>query len=260
MTIWAQTQRSPDELKLLKKGDLWQKEIRKLDSTVVDLERHNNSLNRELIDLKTKNNNLKNENNKLSESKKEVNIGGVVWSKENLKVKTLNDSTALFCAQSRADWDRCYLEKIPAYCIHPKDSSGDFGYLYNIHALKSPKLSPNGWGIPTENAIEKTILAFGNQKENIGQFLKSKDSSDWHKPGLDLFDLNIRPLGLRNSDLSEWYFNDKIYLYIETNGMESITFRQLNDYSDKLSLIKRNIDLINTNTNYGVYVRCVKIN
>jgi uncharacterized protein (TIGR02145 family) len=172
----------------------------------------------------------------------------------NLDVTSLNDGTKLIWAQSKEDWDSCYIKNIPAYCYHDKDTSKENGLLYNIHALRSEKLAPKGCTIPTEIDVETMIKSFGTFQLSASLLLKSKEPNTWTKPGLDLFNMNIKPYGVRLGE--DRYFGEKVYFYCETTNKESLVFYVISDSADKINLLKRNISI--DNVYYGLYVRCIK--
>lgn len=185
-------------------------------------------------------------------------IGDQYWMKRNLNVTSFNDNETIVHAQTKAQWDSCFVNGYPAYCYHQKDSLRENGVLYNIHALNSPKLAPIGYVIPTVDDVEIMLKSFGSLQAYAALMLKSGDNDSWPHVGLDLFDLNIKPNGFRLEDGINWYYGDKIYFYCDAKNKESLTFFVLSDFSDKIYFLNRN--KINDNVNYGMYVRCLKAN
>lgn len=84
-----------------------------------------------------------------------VTIGTQVWMVENLKTTRLNDGTPLQLVPFPSVWRRTV---DPAYCWRQNDSSykEPFGALYNWHAVRTGKLAPPGWHVPTDE--DWTIL------------------------------------------------------------------------------------------------------
>lgn len=250
-------QRSKETIKELKKDDKWVNEISKLD---IEISTKSDSIKLLNIDLSVLKDSIDKIGNKLKEPNKEnvifSKIGVQFWMNSNLEATTLNDGEKLFFAQSKEIWDSCFINKIPAYCYHDKDTLKEFGVLYNLHALNSGKLAPAGSKIPTMQEVEELIKSFGPMESSASLLLKSKDSKLWSNPGVGLFDMNIKPVGFRLIDGNDWYFGDKVYFYCESITKNDLSFYVFSDFSDKIYFLNRNIT--SDNVNYGMYVRCIK--
>jgi len=80
---------------------------------------------------------------------KTVTIGKQVWMAENLKTTKYNDSTSIPLVLDNKAWKAL---KTPAYCWYDNDETANkntYGALYNWHTVKTGKLCPAGWHIPT---------------------------------------------------------------------------------------------------------------
>jgi uncharacterized protein (TIGR02145 family) len=80
-----------------------------------------------------------------------VTIGKQVWLKENLRTTRFNDSTSILNVKENILWAEM---KSSAYCWYDNDSNGNkskYGALYNWFAVKSGKLCPIGWHVPSDN-------------------------------------------------------------------------------------------------------------
>ena len=191
-----------------------------------------------------------------------IKIGTQLWDNSNLKVKSLNDGTPIFYADTRAKWDSLFQIGEPAYCMHKNDSTDKFGFLYNYFAIESGKLAPEGLRIPSKNDIvqlNKNLL-WENSKGAI--LLKSSDTANfelptWTKKGLDIYKMGIRPLGFRLDDGKEWYFGNKIYYWCETDKTSNkLVYLVITDFNEAPFTMEK--ELGQQNNNYGLYVRCIK--
>ena len=80
---------------------------------------------------------------------KTVTIGTQVWMAENLKTTRYNDSLAIPLVLDNKTWKSL---TTPAYCWYDNDETANkntYGALYNWHTVKTGKLCPAGWHIPT---------------------------------------------------------------------------------------------------------------
>jgi len=92
-------------------------------------------------------------------------IGTQTWMVQNLKTTRYNDGTSITTDLSNYDWTTT---SSGAYAIY----SSTFGNLYNWYAVKTGKLAPKGWHIPTKNEWDILItysggdlIAGGNLKD-----------------------------------------------------------------------------------------------
>ena len=250
-------QRSDETILGFKKGDKWVGEITILDKKITE---KTDSLSLFQDTVTSQKDTIKNLSSDLN-TRKELDhfskIGDQYWMNSNLDVTSLNDGTALRLAQSKEEWDDCFNKKIPAYCIHQNDSLEKNGVLYNIHALNSGKLAPEGLLVPTKQDVDALISSFGTLQSSASLILKSNQKDSWENPGLDLFNMNINPDGFRLNDGHDWYFGDKVYFFCETKEKENLTFYILSDFTDKVYFLIKNKST--ENVNYGMYVRCLKI-
>jgi uncharacterized protein (TIGR02145 family) len=80
-----------------------------------------------------------------------VKIGTQIWMAENLKTTKYNDSTSIPLVSDGAAWAK--LSK-PGYCWYKNDSATyktPFGALYNWYTVKTGKICPTGWHVPTDS-------------------------------------------------------------------------------------------------------------
>jgi uncharacterized protein (TIGR02145 family) len=84
-----------------------------------------------------------------------VQIGKQVWMVENFRSTKLNDGTSL------PEWNN---QTTPAYCWPTRfvEDREAFGALYNWYTVKSGKLAPAGWHVPTKaewDTLENYLIA-----------------------------------------------------------------------------------------------------
>jgi uncharacterized protein (TIGR02145 family) len=132
-----------------------------------------------------------------------VQIGNQIWSIENLRTKSFNDSTAIPLVTVDAEWKN---RKDPACCYYANTTNSDsmriFGLLYNWYAIDTKKLAPKGWHIPTDaewKDLEEYLIANGFQRDYVAKALASKTS--WKTGGCD--EDTIKVHGAVGNDLSQ---------------------------------------------------------
>jgi len=84
-----------------------------------------------------------------------VKIGTQTWMAENLKTTKYRDGTSIPNVTDNRTWDL----STPAYCWYDNDATTNkntYGAMYNWYAVKTAKLAPIGWHVPTD--AEWTIL------------------------------------------------------------------------------------------------------
>lgn len=121
---------------------------------------------------------------------KTVKIGSQIWMAENLKSTMLNDGTPLTLIE---DFNNSY-SKIPSYCFYDNDTSylRTYGALYNWYTVKTGKICPIGWRVPSVSDWLKLSLYFDPNtqqgiigKNNVHSQItggKLKSISDWNIP------------------------------------------------------------------------------
>jgi uncharacterized protein (TIGR02145 family) len=214
------------------------------------------------------NENLNNEKKELINSielfRKEIQllkIGNQKWDNSNLMVKALNDGTPIFYADTRQKWDSLFSNHIPAYCIHKNDSTNSFGFIYNYYAVTSGKLAPEGMRVPKKSDFDELIRFTHAVNGKGASLLKSNDSTSlnlpkWKTKGLDIFEMGIRPCGFRLDDAKEWYFGNKLYYWCQSESLNKILLMAITEINDDPFLLEKELE--QKNSNYGLYVRCIK--
>jgi uncharacterized protein (TIGR02145 family) len=89
---------------------------------------------------------------------KTVRIGNQVWTAENLRTTKYNDGTNIPTATSNAAW----------YCFYGNTTDAaarkKWGALYNWNAVKTGRLAPAGWHVPTDaewDTLQNYLIANG---------------------------------------------------------------------------------------------------
>ena len=92
---------------------------------------------------------------------KTVIIGSQEWMGENLKVSKYNDGVVIPNINGDSNWKSL---TIGVWCnLNNNDSLGKiYGKLYNWYSVKTNKLCPNGWHIPSNDEwlIRMGIIAY----------------------------------------------------------------------------------------------------
>jgi len=128
-----------------------------------------------------------------------VKIGDQVWMAENLRTTRYNDGTAIPLVTDPTDFINL---TTPAYCWSNNDIGNKpvYGALYIWYTVKTGKLCPSGWHVPTD--AEWTIL-----ENHLGGYavaggkLKETGTEHWLTPNTDATNesgFNARPGGWRD--------------------------------------------------------------
>lgn len=113
---------------------------------------------------------------------KVVKIGKQIWFGENLKTTLYNDSTKITLISDKVEWNK---DKDGAYCsyeYHGKTYEKEYGYLYNYYSVKTQKLCPIGWHVPSIEEWDELIEFLGG-KDIAGGKLKSTTKDWWSNVG-----------------------------------------------------------------------------
>ena len=94
---------------------------------------------------------------------KTVNIGTQKWMAENLKVTKYNDGANIPNVTFSIDWQELTTGALADYGYNPSNSE-IYGKLYNGFAVKTGKLCPTGWHVPSDNewtTLQNFLIASG---------------------------------------------------------------------------------------------------
>jgi uncharacterized protein (TIGR02145 family) len=199
-------------------------------------------------------------------------IGSQSWMKENLKTTKLNDGTLILNVTDDNSWASA---TNPAYCWYNNDANINkdlYGALYNFYSVKTGKLCPSGWHVPSDS--EWTILVDylisngynydGTTSENkVSKSLSS--STGW---GTSTFEgavgnndypssqnktgFSAMPGGYR--DLDGWFLSK----YITSNWWSSSETLHGAVWYLKISCVSSGTNRLNSYNETGFSVRCIK--
>jgi uncharacterized protein (TIGR02145 family) len=111
-----------------------------------------------------------------------VTIGAQVWMVENLKTTRYSDGTTIPNATD-------YLEgtniTVGAYCWYDNDiaNKSDYGGLYNWYAVKTDKICPTGWHLPSDSELTTLAILLGGE-DVAGSKLKEAGTAHWIEPNI----------------------------------------------------------------------------
>jgi uncharacterized protein (TIGR02145 family) len=184
---------------------------------------------------------------------KVVTIGTQVWMAENLKTTRYNDGTAIPLVTDNTAW--CALTT-PGYCWYNDSISygNTYGALYNWYAVKTGKLAPTGWHVPTDS--EWTILTtFLGGASVAGGPLKEAGTRHWLSPNTGATNstgFSALPGGGRFGN--GMFSGIGAYGYWWSSTADNVTYswNRIMYYND--ATVDRGL---NTSV-YGVGVRCVR--
>jgi uncharacterized protein (TIGR02145 family) len=192
-----------------------------------------------------------------------ININGKWWTMENLKTKRFNNGTQIKNGQNESAW----LEKKSMYCVYNNFTTTP-GLLYNYNAVSDTNgLAPKGWHVATEADWAQLELFLGMTNEQInnigwrgtneGEKLKVEGEKAWKRFATvwanneSGFSAEAGSCRLPNG---KWgnpgLFFTGFWWCLNLNNSKSF-YRYL-DYKNK------NIFRDETNSQYGMSVRCVK--
>lgn len=130
--------------------------------------------------------------NRDGETYKTVKIGTQVWMAENLKSTKYNDGTSIPLVRDDSTWSNL---STPGYCWYDNDPDtykATFGALYNWYTVKTGKLCPSGWHVPSDEEWKELEMylgmtqqqadIFGLRGTNEGGKLKETGTTHWQSP------------------------------------------------------------------------------
>jgi uncharacterized protein (TIGR02145 family) len=111
---------------------------------------------------------------------KTVIIGTQVWMAENLKTTKFNDNSNIPNITDRSSWVSLVT---PGYCWYNNAAAAKdiVGGLYNWYTVKTGKLCPSGWHVPTDSEWETLSVYLGGASVAGGK-LKETGTTNWLTP------------------------------------------------------------------------------
>lgn len=130
-----------------------------------------------------------------------IRIGTQTWFARNLKAIRLNDGTPIPNVTAQANWAA---QTSPAFCWYNNETANRdiYGALYNGFAVKTGKLCPTGWHVPTDDDWSDLVLFLGGPTVAAGK-LKATGTANWQSPNVGAtneFGFSALPGGYRPSD------------------------------------------------------------
>jgi uncharacterized protein (TIGR02145 family) len=181
--------------------------------------------------------------------------------KQNLRVTTLNDGTAIPVdaggtttgnASGYTGWLNTTTSAMTVYA-HDASNLTTYGYLYNQYAVNDPKgLCPSGWHVPTD--AEWTTLSTCLGGESIaGEKMKVPGTTLWtvNYDANNCTDFSGLPGGFRRNDGLFYFKGENAYFWSSTSAKN----RALSGYSKEL---RASNDANSYQQQVGLSVRCIK--
>jgi len=206
---------------------------------------------------------------------KTIKIGTQTWMAENLKTTKLNNGTKIPVEE---DNDKFIALKTAAFCWYDNDADykKSFGGLYNWYSVKTGKLCPAGWHVPSDAEWMKMELAIGITEDDAingvwdrgkDHGAKLKDLTGWDTPDktVKASGLAVLPGGFRADDGSFMQAKEKegmnfniTAVFWTSTPREGTTIQNAVDAYFR-SVNKDNSVERNISSNYRAHsVRCIK--
>jgi uncharacterized protein (TIGR02145 family) len=189
-----------------------------------------------------------------------ITLGSQCWMKQNLRVTTLNDGTAIPVDAgggiagnvSYSGWQNTTTSAMTVY-EHNASNLTTFGYLYNQHAVNDPKgLCPSGWHVPTDAEWTTLTTCLGGELV-AGEKMKVVGTTYW-MPNYDAnncTDFSGLPGGFRRYDGLFYFKGANAYFWSSTSAKN----RALDGATKE---IRASNDINSYQPNVGLSVRCIK--
>jgi uncharacterized protein (TIGR02145 family) len=183
-----------------------------------------------------------------------IHIGNQEWLSENLKTTKYNDNSDIPKVTDANVWN---FISTAAYCWYNNDSAKNKntnGALYNWNTVKTSKLCPIGWHVPSDNEWTVLINFLGGESVSGGK-LKERDFSHWHNPNYGATDevgFMALPGGLRFYGGAYEFLSYGCYWW--SSFQSTITGAWGRSIQNSSSSIDRGI----FPTFFGLSVRCIR--
>jgi|GEM_PF-1420682 len=180
-------------------------------------------------------------------------IGEQFWMVENLKTTKFNDGSDIPLITNNSEWNNL---STPAYCWAKNDEAtykNPYGALYNWYTVKSEKICPLGWHVPSDEEW-KILTYYVGGTSVAGGNLKEIGFSHWESPNegaSDDYGFAGLPGGFRGSS----FFDVEVHGYwwsstlSETEGRSWI--RELSYHLELIQILKHP-------NSHGLSIRCIR--
>jgi uncharacterized protein (TIGR02145 family) len=189
---------------------------------------------------------------------KTVKIGSQTWMAENLKTTHLNDNSTIhhshpgsYVFGNWCSYDFTKLEA-PAYCKHFfTEGIENYGHHYNFYTVKSDKICPSGWHVPSETDWD-TLINYLGGPDIAGDKLKDTIPKNWY--GLDIGNATNESgfSAVGAGYLSCGYENPGNAIWWALGGSDESAI------SYSINPSQPGISKNNTLTSIGLKIRCIK--
>lgn len=181
-----------------------------------------------------------------------IKIGNQEWMAENLKTTRYNDGELIPLVTDNSTWSNL---SSPAYCWHTNDStlySQTYGALYNWHTIKTNKLCPVGWHVPTDADWTTLTNYLG---DDAGGKLKETGTTYWASHNTEASNetgFNALPGDLRQPDGEFYMLGYSGYWWTSTiKSDRAAWYRRMDNGTSYVSRYS-------AYTQAGFSVRCIK--
>lgn len=182
-----------------------------------------------------------------------VTIGSQVWMQENLKTTKLNDGISIPNTSDSIQWwnlkttGLCYFKNN----ITNKDT---YGALYNWNTVKTGRLCPVGWHVPTNTEVN-TLITYLGGPSNAWRKLAESGTAHWqdtpNNPSTNETGFTALPGRFRSSIGSYTGYSEVAAWWTSTP----------NNYGSGLSwnlILGAQIYFVDGNSSEGYSIRCLK--
>lgn len=185
-----------------------------------------------------------------------LRIGMQTWLAKNLKTTRFNDGTLIQKITSQTEWAAT---QTPAFCWYNNDEASNkqhYGGLYNGFAVKTNKLCPAGWRVPSSDDWSTLINYLGGY-EIAGGKLKEAGTAHWMNPN------NGASNDVGFTALPGGYRPEDNFYGLNTVGFWWTSTENEPNYSWSESIVHPEIGMNAVAAQYhgtGLSVRCIKNN
>ena len=115
---------------------------------------------------------------------KTIIVGDFEWLAENLKTTKLNDGTPIKMISDNKEWENA---EVAGYCWYDNDVKNKdiYGAIYNWKTVKSEKLCPKGWSVPSDSLWNIMTDSLIGGKNDGGNLMKATGIEYWKKNNKD---------------------------------------------------------------------------
>jgi uncharacterized protein (TIGR02145 family) len=116
---------------------------------------------------------------------KTIQIGSQVWMAENLKTTRYKDNNPIPLVTDNSAWEK---RTTPGYCWYNNEAEYKdlYGALYNWYTIKTEKLCPAGWHVPSDDEWHQMILLHDptavlgdTESSTAGDMIRETGTTHW---------------------------------------------------------------------------------